>query len=92
MDWDSLEKSLASVLDPALLSSVRAHLASAEASQPEEVSPTTLSKLWMVKENLAEGAIEQNTLLDRDSISQSSWDSIWRRRRISSSIAMATLS
>ena len=65
MDWDTLEQSLVSALDPELFSYVKAHLASAEASKPKGISPTTLSKLWMVKENLAKGAIDQNTQLCR---------------------------
>ena len=67
MGWDKLEKSLESVLDPKLLSNVKAHLASAEAARPKGISPSALSKLWMIKENLAEGAIEQNTQLCRQS-------------------------
>ena len=62
-NWDNYEESLEAMLTPAQISFVKAQMASAEAMRPKGVSALLLSKLWMVKEPLAEGAIEQNTQL-----------------------------
>ena len=49
------------MLDPTQISFIKAKIESAEAARPKEVSPSILSKLWMVDEKLAEGTIEQHT-------------------------------
>ena len=64
-DWDALEESLHSMLTPAQISFVKANITSTEAGRPKGVSPSVLSKLWMIKEPLAKGAVEQNTQLCR---------------------------
>ena len=48
------------MLNPAQISFIKANVESAEAARSKGVSPSVLSKLWMVDEKLAEGAIEQN--------------------------------
>ena len=70
-DWDDFEESLEAMLAPAQISFVKAQMASAEATRPKGVSASLLSKLWMVKELLAEGALEQNTQLCRQSADNS---------------------
>ena len=66
-DWDNLEVSLKSMLDPAQISFVKAKIESAEAARPKGVSPSVLFKVWVVYEKLARGAIEQNIQLCRHS-------------------------
>ena len=57
-DWDNFKKSLEAMLMPTQISFVKVQMASVEATRLKGVSALLLSKLWMVKEVLAEGAIE----------------------------------
>ena len=50
--WDHFEDSLKGVLDPPQIEFFRAQISAAEASKPTGVSPTMLSKLWCILDNL----------------------------------------
>jgi len=50
-----------SKLDSTQILIVNSKIEAADAARPKGVSPSVLSKLWTVDEQLAEGAIDQNT-------------------------------
>lgn len=62
---DDLESLLASIVDPSNLSEITSVVSAIKASTPKGVVSSDLSKLWLVSEKLAKGAIEQNTQLCR---------------------------
>ena len=59
---DELEQSLSSLLDEDQLSAV---ISTVSANQSKYVTLDMLSKLWLIKEDLAKGAIDQNKQLCR---------------------------
>ena len=65
LDWDDFEVSLRSELNPVQISFVESKIKAAEAARSRGVSPSALAKLWLVKEDLAQGAIAHNTQLCR---------------------------
>ena len=65
--WDAIEETLKQALDPEEIRYVEAKVASIQASRSRGVSKELLSKLWMIPVHLAEGAIEKNTQLCRQS-------------------------
>ena len=48
-------------MDEGSIEAVKAEVASIQASRSKGISKETLSKLWLVSEDLAQGAIEKNT-------------------------------
>eukprot|EP00957_Ditylum_brightwellii_P159758 12159723-Ditylum_brightwellii.AAC.1 len=61
--WENFEESLKSWLDANQIEFVQAQIAAANAGKPAGTSISTLSKLWCISEDLAQGAIDQNTQL-----------------------------
>ena len=61
---EELEESLSSILDDYQINAV---IKSVEASKSKGVDAIRLSKLWMINEELAQGALDQNTQLARQS-------------------------
>lgn len=62
-----LETMLSDMLDSDLLSQVQPVISSINAGKPKGPSAKLLSKLWLVSESLAKGALEHNTQLCRHS-------------------------
>ena len=60
-----LEKSLSDILSPDDYSRTMAVVSAAQASTPSGVKKDKLSKLWLISEKLAQGAIDTNTQLKR---------------------------
>ena len=65
LDWNDFEVSLRSKLNPAQISFVESKIKAAEAARSRGVSPSVLAKLWLVNEDLAQGAVAHNTQLCR---------------------------
>ena len=94
---DDLESMLSSMMDEESMEKVQSVIASINASQPKGPSSSVLSKLWLISEPLAKGALEQNTQLCRhkadNSMSRqfSTNDRMLRYRRIQSSFFTDTM-
>ena len=65
--WEDIESSLRNYLDEGSIKAVEAEIASTQASRSKGVTKETLSKIWLVSEDLAQGAIDKNTQLVRHS-------------------------
>ena len=91
---DELEHSLSSILEPDQLSAV---ISTVTANQSKGATPEMLSKLWLIDEDLAKGAIDQNTQLCRHSSDNimsrqfSTNDRMLRYRRITSTFYTDTM-
>jgi len=64
-DIDSIHESIIGLTDPAFMRDLQMNISSLQAGQPVGIDSKTLSKLWLVSESLAKGAIDQNTQLCR---------------------------
>ena len=62
---DSIHDTISSLIHPSSIKEMQASLSSLQAGKPAGVNPATLSKLWLVSDSLAQGAIDQNTQLCR---------------------------
>ena len=64
MTTEDLEKSLSSILDAGQINAVVQAISS---HQSKGVHAKRLSKLWLINDELAQGALDQNTQLARHS-------------------------
>ena len=64
---DDIEPLLKSYLSEDSIKVIKAKIAAVQASRPKGVSKEHLSKIWLISEELAQGAIEKNTQLVRHS-------------------------
>ena len=94
---NTLESSLAKVLTQESMENVMSTLSSTVAGKPHGIKASQLSKLWLITDKLAEGAITQNTQLSRlnsdNTLSRhlSSNDRMLRYRRINSTFFTDTM-
>ena len=65
--WDEMESVLKHHLDENQIKLIESEIASLHATRSKGVSKETLSKIWLVSEDLAQGAIDRNTQLVRHS-------------------------
>ena len=56
-----LEESLSDLISPDKMEEAMSRISAATAYKSEGIKPSVLSKLWCINDNLAEGAIDQNT-------------------------------
>ena len=93
----NLKESLTGVISPESINDVVAAINSTVAFKPKGIKSSQLSKLWMISDKLAEGALSQNTQLSRlsadNSLSRqlSSNDRMLRYRRINSTFFTDTM-
>ena len=66
-DNENLEAIISSILGEAEIEKVNSIVSAINAGKPSGPSASTLSKLWLVFEPLAKGALDQNTQLCRQS-------------------------
>ena len=94
MSHEELEKSLSSILDE---SQINAVIKAVSASQSKGASAKQLSKLWLINDELAQGALDQNTQLARHSSDNilsrqiSTNDRMLRYKRINSAFFSDTM-
>jgi hypothetical protein len=94
---DDLETVLDRIVDPSQMNEVKSVISAIHASKSKGPTPNDLSKLWLISEPLAKGAIEQNTQLCRHNADNSlsrhftTNDRMLRYKRIQSSFFSDTM-
>ena len=62
----NLESNIEGILGPDHVQEILSAVSTTEANRPSGIKPTYISKLWIIPETLAEGAVESNTQLIRN--------------------------
>ena len=94
---NNLENSLSDVISPDMMSKVMSETSAAAVDNPRGFIATQLSKLWLITDTLAEGAVAKNTQLSRLSAENtlsrqlSSNKRMLRYRRIDSTLFTDTM-